>query len=81
MTLILDKNDPKIVNDAVCNLCHKSCLDNMGMNKEYSTLSARWGYYSPWDDEAWLAHFCINCSLRLKEWIEANGGKIAGNHD
>lgn len=54
--------------DIVCDVCGKSCRVTSGLgNIEYATLSAGWGYDSPYDMEKHELHLCVDCYQKLPE--------------
>ena len=57
----------QVVKDIICDFCGESCRDCCGINYEYSTLSASWGYCSHKDYTSWEYHFCEGCSDKIKE--------------
>ena len=65
-----------ILKDVQCDCCHNSCLDDEGMNYEYATLQADWGYASWMDGEKWLCHLCNKCSIKIRDFIKELGGEI-----
>lgn len=65
------------VTDVLCDMCGKSCRDDMDMNYEGSHLSASWGYCSRKDDTFWDYDFCEDCSDKIMEFIEkCKGSKL-----
>jgi len=62
--------------DIICDICGKSCKDDLNMNYEFSTLSASWGYGSHADTTQWYGEFCESCSGKIKEFIESLNGKL-----
>ena len=62
--------------DIVCDVCHKSCLDREGMNFEYATLSAEWGYGSGKDGAVWSCDICSHCADLLHKFIKSEGGDV-----
>ena len=59
-----------MVKDITCDCCGRSCIDRIGMNYEFSWLSASWGYGSRKDDTQWNFYLCELCSDRVMEFIE-----------
>ena len=57
--------------DILCDKCGKTCRDAQGMNFEYATVTAHWGYASKKDLEQHEAHVCEACydALGLKPEI------------
>lgn len=47
--------------DILCDLCGNTCRDSMGINYEYATLKATWGYNSNKDCQHHEAHICEKC--------------------
>lgn len=57
--------------DIICDKCGKSCRDSIGMNFEYASVKAHWGYGSRKDTEKHEAQICEPCydGLGLKPKI------------
>lgn len=49
------------VSDVLCNVCGKTCKDDLDMNFECATVHANWGYGSRKDTELHEAHICEDC--------------------
>lgn len=62
--------------DVICDVCKQSCIDNEGINLEYATLCADWGYGSGKDGTSWLCHICSKCADLIHDFIESKGGDI-----
>ena len=62
--------------DINCDVCGKSCRDNMDMNFEMVALSGSWGYCSHKDGTSWACDICEDCADKVREFIESLGGKI-----
>ena len=67
--------EPKLV-DITCDICGKSCRDNMNMNFEMAGLRGHWGYCSRKDGTNWSCDMCEDCADRVRVLIESIGGKI-----
>lgn len=52
-----------IVNEVYCDVCGKSCKVECGF--EYATLSADWGYGSPYDGQRHSTIICMKCYDKL----------------
>lgn len=71
-----EKREVEVLTDITCDLCGKTCRDSIGVNLEFATLSARWGYGSRKDCETHEAHICEDCydglpfrdKVRVKEY-------------
>lgn len=57
--------------DILCDKCGKSCIDSIGMNYEYASVSVIWGYGSRKDEQKHEAQICEPCydALGLKPKI------------
>jgi hypothetical protein len=58
-----DRKLTDVWQDIICDKCGKSCLDKEGMNFEYATVEAYWGYGSDKDlyhDEAQVCEQCYD---------------------
>ncbi len=62
--------------DIICDMCGKSCKDKMGANYEHSTFYSIWGFCSKRDGFKWNAHYCEECSEKIKDFIETQGGNV-----
>jgi hypothetical protein len=47
--------------DVICNICGKPCIDSCDMNYEYVTVAGSFGYCSGHDTEEVRAHICVAC--------------------
>lgn len=61
-----DNTDPKSDScrhwqDVICDKCGKSCRDGIGLNFEYATIKADWGFGSDKDTQSHEAHVCEPC--------------------
>lgn len=72
-----EKREVEVVADVTCDLCGKTCRDSLGVNYEFATLTATWGYASRKDCETHEAHICEDCydklwfrnMVRVKEYV------------
>jgi len=67
----------EVLVDITCDRCGKSCRDGIDLNFEFATFSATWGYGSKRDTEQWECYLCEECAVKIRDFIESNGGKIA----
>lgn len=47
--------------DVICDKCGQSCRDKHGMNFEFATIKAYWGFYTSKDCEKHEAQICEAC--------------------
>lgn len=66
----------EVIKDIVCDCCGKSCRDKANINYEYATFHAGWGFASANDLDEWESHLCEVCALKVKTFIESQGGKV-----
>ena len=69
-----------VVKDIVCDCCGVSCRDKEGVNYEYATFHASWGYCSANDLDEWESHLCERCALKVRTFLESLGGKVRITH-
>lgn len=62
------------IHSITCDMCGESCRE--GDNWEYATVSAQWGFDSPWDGEAHQMHLCIRCYRNFQSWVREWRGTI-----
>ena len=67
--------EPKLI-DITCDICGKSCRDEMDMNYEMISLQGSWGYSSRRDGTTWLCDMCEGCAEKVEQFIKSIGGKI-----
>lgn len=67
--------EPKLI-DITCDICGKSCRDEMDMNYEMICLQGDWGYCSQKDGTSWLCDICEDCADKIEQFIESIGGKV-----
>ena len=67
-----------VLEDIICNGCGETCKDHMDMNFECATVTAHWGYCSPWDTEAHEAHLCVKCYKNLLETLKLEPTIVGG---
>jgi len=60
--------------EVVCDICKQST--SKGLNCEFATLSATWGYYSKKDTEMHTVHLCEICYDKVIEFIKSLGGTV-----
>ena len=58
---IVTKQEVDVVSDIRCDVCDESCSPVEGYDPLYGTLSAKWGYGSTHDGEAYEVHLCESC--------------------
>ena len=58
---IMTKQEVDVVSDIRCDVCDESCSPFDGYDPLYGTLSAKWGYGSTHDGEAYEVHLCESC--------------------
>ena len=58
---IMTKQEVDVVSDIRCDVCDASCSPVDGYGPQVGTLSARWGYGSTHDGEAYEVHLCESC--------------------
>ena len=58
---IMTKQEVDVVSDIRCDVCDESCSPVEGYDPLYGTLSAKWGYGSTHDGEAYEVHLCESC--------------------
>jgi len=59
-----------------CDMCGKDCRDSAGVNNEFMSLDAHWGFATKHDTEKWSGEFCEKCSDKIFVLIKNAGGKI-----
>lgn len=69
----------KTTTDITCDICNKSCKDELG-NFEYALLEADWGYTSNKDLEQHSCYMCETCYDKVKSFIESINGSIKVKH-
>ena len=57
----MTKQEVDVVSDIRCDVCDESCSPVEGYDPLYGTLSAKWGYGSTHDGEAYEVHLCESC--------------------
>ena len=58
---IVTKQEVDVISDIRCDVCDESCSPVEGYDPLYGTLSAKWGYGSTHDGEAYEVHLCESC--------------------
>ncbi|MBF0235977.1 MAG: hypothetical protein HQK65_23525 [Desulfamplus sp.] len=62
--------------DVVCDICHQSTKDELGIC-EYAQLSSHWGYSSSKDCEYHELCLCESCYDKIIAYVESLGGKVS----
>lgn len=58
---VMTKKEVDVIADVRCDICDDSCSPAEGYSPQFGTLSARWGYTSQHDGEAYEVHLCERC--------------------
>jgi uncharacterized protein YqjF (DUF2071 family) len=58
---VMTVKEVEVVSDIRCDICDCSASDNGRYSPEFGTLTARWGYHTKHDGEAYEVHLCESC--------------------